>query len=234
MANNKNTGKLFKELKEITVKDFIKVFYGRHKDPYIISVETFQDGLGLTDLNERLENLENNVYKVTYYEIIDISTSTTGSITIPDEASVVTTGFDGNAVLSTLNGNDYPAGETPTQGGTAITANMDTSGNWVTSGLYTGGNVALIYQLSIRSEVVSNLDINKVIDFYIQGVDKTFTFEQAVPDTEWIINHNLNKFPSITVEDSSGKVVEGAEEYIDQNNLKINFCAAFSGKAHLN
>jgi len=79
---------------------------------------------------------------------------------------------------------------------------MDTSGNWVTSGLYTGGNVALIYQLSIRSEVVSNLDINKVIDFYIQGVDKTFTFEQAVPDTEWIINHNLNKFPSITVEDS--------------------------------
>jgi len=106
MANNKNTGKLFKELKEITVKDFIKVFYGRHKDPYIISVETFQDGLGLTDLNERLENLENNVYKVTYYEIIDISTSTTGSITMPDEASVVTTAFDGNAVLSTLNGND--------------------------------------------------------------------------------------------------------------------------------
>jgi len=236
MPNNKNTGQIFKELKEIGSSDFIKVFYGKHKQPYIVSVSTLDEVLKLPILRDRVTNLENNVYRITYYEIIDISTSTAGSIVIPEEASVFTEGFEGNAILSTLNTNGYPAGETPVEGGTPITANLDTSGNWNASGTYSGGDVGLIYQLYIRAEDFSNLAINRIIDFYLlDGSDKTFTFEQAVPATTWgPIVHNLNKFPSITVEDSSGNVVYGAETYINDNTVEINFNSAFSGKAHFN
>ena len=37
--------------------------------------------------------------------------------------------------------------------------------------------------------------------------DKNFIYEQAVPSNEWVIEHGLNKKPSITVVDSADKVV---------------------------
>lgn len=66
------------------------------------------------------------------------------------------------------------------------------------------------------------------------GQDKTYTHTQSTPDTQWNINHNLGKFPSISVVDSAGTPVQGAYEYIDVNNLQINFAGAMAGKAHLN
>lgn len=64
---------------------------------------------------------------------------------------------------------------------------------------------------------------------------QTYTFEQAVPDSEWIIEHGLNKFPSVTVVDSGGNVVIGEIYYIDENSLRIEFSpGGFSGKAFLN
>ena len=50
----------------------------------------------------------------------------------------------------------------------------------------------------------------------------------------WNVNHNKNNFPSVTVIDSTDTVVFGDIEYIDTNNLKITFTAAFSGKAYIN
>jgi len=64
--------------------------------------------------------------------------------------------------------------------------------------------------------------------------DKTFTFVQAVPATTWSITHTLDKFPSISVVDSAGSVVTGASTYIDDNNITLDFSAAFAGKAYLN
>lgn len=63
---------------------------------------------------------------------------------------------------------------------------------------------------------------------------KTFIFEQGVASDTWIINHNLNKKPSITIVDSAENVVEGAEKYIDENTIEIYFNGAFKGKAYLN
>jgi len=63
---------------------------------------------------------------------------------------------------------------------------------------------------------------------------QTYTHTQGAAATGWYISHNLLKFPAVTVVDSSGNLVEGAIQYINNNSLEINFTAAFSGKAYLN
>ena len=68
----------------------------------------------------------------------------------------------------------------------------------------------------------------------IKSITNTYIYEQDVAANIWEINHNMGKFPSVTVVDSAGSVVIGAIEYIDINNLKITFNGAFGGKAYLN
>lgn len=64
--------------------------------------------------------------------------------------------------------------------------------------------------------------------------DAHYTHDQTVPATEWTVTHNLNKRPSVSVQDSAGTDVVGAVSYIDMNSLKIEFIGAMSGQAHLN
>lgn len=66
------------------------------------------------------------------------------------------------------------------------------------------------------------------------GEDLNYLHTQSVASDEWTINHNLGKYPSVTVIDSAGDEVVGEIEYIDTNNLKIKFAGGFSGKATLN
>ena len=62
----------------------------------------------------------------------------------------------------------------------------------------------------------------------------TFIFNQGVPASTWNIQHNLGKFPSITVVDTAGTVVMGQYDYVDNNNITLTFAAGFAGKAYLN
>jgi hypothetical protein len=64
--------------------------------------------------------------------------------------------------------------------------------------------------------------------------DKSFAFNQMTPEDVWIINHNMSKFPSVSVVDSSERIVVGEVEYINQNLLKVTFNGSFAGKAYLN
>ncbi len=74
-----------------------------------------------------------------------------------------------------------------------------------------------------------------IVNFTLAGsADKTFVFTQAVPATSWTVQHNLEKFPSITVVDSGQTVVVGDYTYVDNNNVTLNFSAQFAGKAYLN
>jgi len=68
-------------------------------------------------------------------------------------------------------------------------------------------------------------------DTFGQG---TFVFSQSSAASTWTINHNLNKFPSISVVDSSGNVVVGFETYNNSNQIVLTFSAPFSGSAYLN
>lgn len=64
--------------------------------------------------------------------------------------------------------------------------------------------------------------------------DKTFIYDQATPATTWTVQHNLAKFPSITVVDTGQTVVVGEYTYTDNNSATLKFSAAFAGKAYLN
>lgn len=68
----------------------------------------------------------------------------------------------------------------------------------------------------------------------VQLPKNNYVHEQATSSTTWVINHNLGKYPSITVIDSGGSEVKGEVEYVDTNNVTLTFSAAFSGKAFLN
>lgn len=63
---------------------------------------------------------------------------------------------------------------------------------------------------------------------------ETFTFEQGIAADVWVIEHNLDKYPSVSVVDSANNIVSGNVHYIDENNLTITFNGAFTGKAFLN
>lgn len=62
----------------------------------------------------------------------------------------------------------------------------------------------------------------------------TFVFSQSIANNIWNINHNLNKYPSVTVIDSAGTEVIGDIKYTDSNNIIITFSNQFTGKAYLN
>ena len=64
--------------------------------------------------------------------------------------------------------------------------------------------------------------------------DKNFVFTQAVPSIEWTVQHNMDKFPSVSVVNNNNILMYGNTTYVDTNNLIINFSAGFSGKAYLN
>lgn len=78
-----------------------------------------------------------------------------------------------------------------------------------------------------------NVDALFQINAY--GNDKHFTYTQAIPSDTWVINHNLNKKPSITVVDSAGNVqIPDEAKVVDKNTVIVKFIAAFAGEAYLN
>ena len=82
------------------------------------------------------------------------------------------------------------------------------------------------------------LDLDKFYDFAVftlssQGAP-TFVFTQGIPATTWNIQHNLGKFPSVSVINNNNVIINGEVTYIDNNNVQLNFSAGFSGKAYLN
>jgi hypothetical protein len=66
------------------------------------------------------------------------------------------------------------------------------------------------------------------------GGDLSHTHTQGVPLDTWAVTHNLGKFPSVSVVDSAGTLVEGGVQYIDANNVVLTFVGAFSGVAYFN
>lgn len=58
--------------------------------------------------------------------------------------------------------------------------------------------------------------------------------DQLVSSTRWEIQHNLKRFPSVTLVDSSGSEFDAEVEHIDNNNLVVTLSSPTSGKVFLN
>ena len=68
----------------------------------------------------------------------------------------------------------------------------------------------------------------------LEDKDKNYIHNQMSASSTWTVQHNLNKFASVSVVDSGNNIVIGDVEHIDENNLTITFNASFSGKAYIN
>ena len=60
-----------------------------------------------------------------------------------------------------------------------------------------------------------------------------YTHIQNSPQSTWLVEHGLDRKPSVTIIDSGLSVVYGNVTYIDNNSLTIVFNASFGGKAYL-
>lgn len=64
--------------------------------------------------------------------------------------------------------------------------------------------------------------------------DKTYVYTQVFETTSWNIEHNLNKFPSVSIVDNENNQVWADVQYIDENTVKLNFSQGFTGKVYIN
>jgi hypothetical protein len=72
------------------------------------------------------------------------------------------------------------------------------------------------------------------VDLGSLGNDLNYTHVQSSSSLSWVINHNLGKVPSVTVNDPAKNTVHGDIIHTSLNSLTINFNSAFSGTAYLN
>lgn len=56
---------------------------------------------------------------------------------------------------------------------------------------------------------------------------------QNTPSNTWVINHNLDFYPNVTVADSGGSLCEGEITYTSPLSLTVRFTSSFSGQAYL-
>mgnify|MGYP000397760204 CR=1 FL=1 len=115
-------------------------------------------------------------------------------------------------------------------------------------GVFDAANIAVdsndsnFYDLSL-TKTKSNGSISDTTIYGIDlfaGSDVNFVHHQNSANTTWTINHNLGKFPSVSIKFSSSDEVYsnvGAFAgviYTNENSLTINLAAAESGYAYLN
>lgn len=100
----------------------------------------------------------------------------------------------------------------------------------------TGGGTASNYQTLRNKPKINGVELSGDLTAEDLGItsDQHYTHKQAQAAKVWIITHGLGKRPSVTVVDSAGTAVIGEIEYLDDNTVRLAFCAAFSGTAYCN
>ena len=62
----------------------------------------------------------------------------------------------------------------------------------------------------------------------------THVHHQVSPNTEWMVNHFLGKFPSVTTTDEDGGEMKGKIVYVNANTVRVEFSNPKTGWAYLN
>ena len=62
----------------------------------------------------------------------------------------------------------------------------------------------------------------------------TYVHDQATSSDTWVVEHNLGRYPSVTVVDSAGTQFIVQVEYNSKNKLTIYMNGSTTGKAYLN
>lgn len=101
---------------------------------------------------------------------------------------------------------------------TCTTTNNNQSTVWTTADIE-----ALIHRLDVLETTVA-----------VDEKDLNYVHDQPVAQTVWTIIHNLNKNPSVRLEDLAQNDIIGEIDYIDSNTVKVEFAIPVAGTAYLN
>lgn len=91
-----------------------------------------------------------------------------------------------------------------------------------------------IIRIATLEEAIEGIDNTTAITPYTLNQVTVYVHEQGISSDTWVINHNLNKYPSITLVDTAGTQFQGRIEYIDENSCIVYMNGATKGKAYLN
>lgn len=154
-----------------------------------------------------------------------VKTAGTGAIVVNDTLEVAFSKIENNIINSVDNKYVHPnhTGDVTSvaDGATTITKTAITGKTEVTAD-------ATDYVLI--SDTSDSGNLKKAL----LPADIRYVHEQAIPSDTWVISHNLNKYPNVTVVDSAGSVVIGNIAYDTINQITATFSGIFSGKAFLN
>lgn len=126
-----------------------------------------------------------------------------------------------------------------------LTGNITLSGNVVVGGTVDGVDISdTLSPVSSTLSKINNITVTQGVNLdtmesniatnNAKVTDKHHAHTQGSSSASWVVNHNLNKHPSVTVVDSAGTIVIGQVAYGSLNQATLTFKASFSGKAYFN
>lgn len=132
--------------------------------------------------------------------------------------------------------------------GDLLTFNAYVSASGEIAGGGTAGSIAKWSATSQLTDAVAGTDYQQPITLTTTGNGGNATFvnnvlniprehyvhDQQTALSSWVVTHNMNKYPAVSVVDTANDEVIGQVTYNTLNQLTITFTAAFSGKAYLN
>lgn len=68
---------------------------------------------------------------------------------------------------------------------------------------------------------------------YLHASTTVYEHEQEEPATQWVVEHNLGRFPQVTLIDEYGNVVYSFIGHESKNKLAVKFSEPVSGSAIL-
>lgn len=162
-----------------------------------------------------------------------------------DRATKITGGkvksTSGGLATVTINGYDYSipyGGTAPTVGSTVrvFIPNGNMSDAFIGGGGGGGGSSAVNYNNLTNKPTINGVVLqgNKTTaDLGIKEYQQ-FVFTQTTPIETWAIQHDMEKFPAVTIVDAAGNEIIGDVAYLDANNVTVTFTSKIAGKAYLN
>ena len=132
--------------------------------------------------------------------------------------------------------------ETNVNFGGTITGSTTLAGLEDVQAPYPSDGDLLIYDAGLRKWVnrePESAELKTINGESLQGegniqVNTHYAHLQPSASDTWIIEHNMNRYPSVTVVDSAGTEVIGEKIYNSENQVTLKFSSPFAGKAYLN
>lgn len=68
----------------------------------------------------------------------------------------------------------------------------------------------------------------------VSEIANGYVHEQGIASAVWTVQHNLDKYPSVTVVDSAGNEIVADIQYLSKSEVRITMTGASKGLAYLN